>query len=70
MVINERNNKTPLAVWANLRQLMDEHPDAKIVTLVDEATCEYVQIGTKSDVLELVNVIYEEKMNVIELVFD
>lgn len=55
MALDETKNKTPLKVWVKLRQLMDEHPDAKIVY---------------DGWMELYAVEWNEKEQVIELVFD
>lgn len=61
---DETQNKTPIAVWSKLRRLMDEHPDAKIVTWFSEDEKHY------DGEAQLVNVMYRASDNTIELVFD
>lgn len=62
--INDLHNKTPSGVWSLLYRLMTEHPDAKIVTWMDEDRpndgCDH----------ELIAVLYHEKLNKIELTFE
>lgn len=58
MPINNLHNRTPVGVWAKLLELIEKHPDARIVTTTNEHEG------------ELENVIFDEKLNKIELVFD
>jgi hypothetical protein len=62
MTQNESHNKTRVAVWSTLRRLMDEHPDARIVTCPDNST--------EAEECELYSVFYHERRNTIELTFD
>lgn len=53
---------TRVRVWTELRRLMDEHPDARIVT--DVGASLFSGWG------DLYNVIWHEKEHTIELIFD
>lgn len=59
MAQDETHNKTRIQVWATLRRLLDEHPDARIIT----------NTNTHDDDLELSVVVYHAKQNTIELCF-
>lgn len=63
-VLNEGHNTTRVQVWVRLRTLLDEHPDARIIT---EYTCNH-DVGYSED-RELAAVLYHEKQNTIELCF-